>query len=385
MAQPDALLLQDIGSNLVIKVARVVAETVCYGVYLVLIYFFIGIFHRRQLHTLRSIFLAAVVTVMFLGCSAFLAMDIADLVVRMRVVFVKNPDAMLQDKEDQADAITEPLLWTGEMLFIFMAIYVQLTLGDSVVVWRTWALYRDQLKVLVVPFLTLTGSFIAALYELGCDLKTHWALLSNDPSAGSVGAASCAKADTTSFSMSFATNIICTGLIIYRAWEHRQYMRKQLGGQHQRTQVDRVLTLFCESGSIYLILYILQAIPIYGGSPSPDALIALEIINAIVQQAMGMYPTTIVVICQLQRSLWDTFEVPSISVHGSASTSTAREPGFIQFAHPQTRTMTSTTSGSGSGAGGGSRNRYQLPTFPTSSSGVIDIIDIRVEPEKKEE
>ncbi|KAK1231625.1 hypothetical protein PQX77_005248 [Marasmius sp. AFHP31] len=298
-------------------------------------------------------------------------MDIADLVVRLRAVFVQNPEASFQDKADHADQVTKPLLWTGEMLFIFM-----LTLGDSVVVWRTWALYREQLKLLIVPFLTLTGSFIAAVYELGCDLKTHWALLSNDPSAGSVGAASCATADTASFSMSFATNIICTGLIVYRAWEHRHFMHKQLGAARHRTQVDRVLTLFCESGSIYLILYILQAIPIYGGAPSPNALIALEIINAVVQQAMGMYPTAIVVICHLQRSLWDSFEVPSQGIPPTGS-SFLREPGMIQFAHPHPDSEMSMSHGdttfSVTGGNTSPPSRYQLPPFPTSSSGVLDI------------
>jgi hypothetical protein len=59
---------------------------------------------------------------------------------------------------------------------------------------------------------------VAAFYELGCDVKNDWSVQNSDPSAGSVGLKSCAKADTASFSLSYATNIICTALIMYKAW-----------------------------------------------------------------------------------------------------------------------------------------------------------------------
>lgn len=59
---------------------------------------------------------------------------------------------------------------------------------------------------------------VAAFYELGCDAKGGWVVQSSDPSAGSVGLEACAKADTASFTLSYATNIICTFLIIWKAW-----------------------------------------------------------------------------------------------------------------------------------------------------------------------
>ncbi|ESK84981.1 hypothetical protein Moror_9202 [Moniliophthora roreri MCA 2997] len=243
---------------------------------------------------------------MFIGCSGFFAMDVADLVVRLRVLFVERSALSLEEKLARADHLTEPLMWAGEMLFIFL-----LPLGDCVVVWRTWALYQDQLWWLVVPVLTLVGSFATAIFELGCDLKTNWAVDSVEPSAASIGPDTCRRADVASYSLSFATNILCTTLIFYKAWSHRRYMNQHLGSTRRRSQADRILTLFCESGAAYLVLYILQSIPIYSGTLSNNALIAMNIVNAIIQQAMGMYPTAIVVICHMQRSLWDTFEVPS--------------------------------------------------------------------------
>ncbi|KAJ8078203.1 hypothetical protein PM082_000409 [Marasmius tenuissimus] len=125
--------------------------------------------------------------------------------------------------------------------------------------------------------------------------------------------------------------------------------------------------------------WVLQAIPIYGGPPSPNALIALEIINAVVQQAMEMYPTAIVVICHLQRSLRDFFEVPSQGIHlpvQASSVNPGREPGMIQFAHPQPDSDMSTSHEEATFSVTGSTtsppSRHQLPSFLTSSSGVLD-------------
>lgn len=167
------------------------------------------------------------------------------------------------------------------MLFIFMLI-----LGDSVVIWRTWALFRSAEKWLIAPALTWIGSVVAALYELGCDVKNGWSVQSNNPSAGSVGLESCAKADTASFSLSYATNIICTGLIMYKAWMYRRSMAEYLGSARRRTQVEKIMTLLVESGAIYLALYTFQAVPIYGGHFSAGSFIAVDAVNAIIQQAM---------------------------------------------------------------------------------------------------
>ncbi|KAG7098117.1 hypothetical protein E1B28_000089 [Marasmius oreades] len=298
----------DIGDNLLIKTARIVIEGPCYGAYLILMYFFLKIFSRRRLRLKRSIFLAAITILLFLCSTCFFVTDIADLIIRIRILLLDDFDPSFESRMAKADGVTEPLMWTGTVIFIFA-----LSIGDSILVWRTWALYQDQLIYAALPILTLLGSFTSALFELGCLIETHFSTDEVAPNASSVGADQCKQADKASYTLSFVTNIVCTGLIVWKAWCHRRYMNTTLGRQRKQTQVDRVLLLFCESGAIYLVLYILQSIPIYNTSLSPGALVAMNIVNAVIQQAMGMYPTAIVVICQMQKSLWDSFEVPSSS------------------------------------------------------------------------
>ncbi|KAG6815474.1 hypothetical protein H0H87_001476 [Tephrocybe sp. NHM501043] len=86
-------------------------------------------------------------------------------------------------------------------------------------------------------------------------------------------------------------------------------MSKYLGAARRRTAVEKVLTLFIESGFVYIVIYTLQAVPIYGAKLSSSGLIAFNVVNAVIQQAMGMYPTVIIILVRMHKSLWDTKEV----------------------------------------------------------------------------
>ncbi|PFH48791.1 hypothetical protein AMATHDRAFT_149081 [Amanita thiersii Skay4041] len=297
--------LHQLGFNLIIKVTRLAFEATFYGVYLVLITASTTILCRKRLQAPRTVFLLGITLIMFLGSSLFFAIDITDLIIRLKTIFLADNSDLngIKDRIAEADDRLKSLVWTGEILFVFMLI-----LGDSVVIWRTWALYWGNRMVLLVPALFWLGSVAAAFYELGCDIKTGWAILDSDPSAGSVGRASCANADLSSFTLSYATNVFCTGLIFWKTWQFRQSMKRFLGSARRMTQAERILVLLIESGFLYLAIYTLQAVPIYGGS-SPGSLIAWEVVNAVIQQAFGMYPTAIVVLVEMQRSLYDTDEV----------------------------------------------------------------------------
>lgn len=60
---------------------------------------------------------------MFAGSTLFFAMDVADIIERLKIILVDNssldPDVFRQ-RMDSADDKTEALEWTGEILFVFM-------------------------------------------------------------------------------------------------------------------------------------------------------------------------------------------------------------------------------------------------------------------------
>ncbi|KAG6896177.1 hypothetical protein C0992_009835, partial [Termitomyces sp. T32_za158] len=285
----DTDVLVEVGQDFNLKVARVVAGAVCYGIYLILVTFLLGIFYQLGFKSRISNMSLLVVTIlMFLGGTIFLAIDASDLIRRIQIIMVNNADQSLQKKLDRANDQLKKLTWTGEMLFIFMLI-----LGDSVVVWRTWTIYKRQRIWLLIPIGTWLGSLAAGLYELGCDVQTHWAINDLTPTAASVGTAKCAHADLSSYTLSL----------------HRKLMSKYLGNARRKTAVEKVLTLLIESGFVYIVIYTLQAVPIYKAPLSPAGLFAFNVVNAVIQQAVGMYPTVIIILVRMHKSLWDTREI----------------------------------------------------------------------------
>ncbi|KAJ8518175.1 hypothetical protein ONZ45_g4706 [Pleurotus djamor] len=295
----DALLPQ-IGRDFIIKAVRVAIGAVCYGAYLLLFGSSTSILLRRGWRSVSSMVLFLLTTIMFLGCTMFFIIDLSDIIYRFKILLIENPDETYEERLAQADTKLQGFVWAGEMLFIFLLI-----LGDSIVLWRTWALYKHRYLPIVVPSLTWIGSVIAAFYELGCDAKFGWILPDTRPSASSVGIESCAKADTASFKPGTPPYLRLGEYLPSHFVDFRLY--PFITGATVR--IEKIMFLLVESGAIYLALYTFQAVPIYGGSFNPRTEIAVQAANAVIQQAMGMYPTAIVVLVQLQKTVWDTPEM----------------------------------------------------------------------------
>ncbi|KAK7471184.1 hypothetical protein VKT23_002594 [Stygiomarasmius scandens] len=101
------------------------------------------------------------------------------------------------------------------------------------------------------------------------------------------------------------TNLIATLMIAYKTWEYRHFVKIHLGdadaagGNHR---VEQVLVLLVESGFIYCGLWILIII---GTTPvlSP---IANSYVAIVLPHAATIYPTMIVLLTALQKTLCDT-------------------------------------------------------------------------------
>ncbi|KAJ7202240.1 hypothetical protein C8J57DRAFT_404822 [Mycena rebaudengoi] len=131
------------------------------------------------------------------------------------------------------------------------AIYVTQTLvGDSVVLYRCYLVWGRQWQVVAFPFILLLGSATAGvgiLYSFAVVVPEaeifvvqlqHWIL--------------------SFFSVTLATNIICTGLVAFRLWDINRQV-KDFGVNHS---FNPIILLVIESGAIYsgtlmtlLILY----------------------------------------------------------------------------------------------------------------------------------
>ncbi|KAJ7598600.1 hypothetical protein C8J56DRAFT_169867 [Mycena floridula] len=144
-------------------------------------------------------------------------------------------------------AFFNQLAETTEMLG--SSLYVLQTLvGDAVVLYRCYLVWERNILVVALPFLLLLGSTATGIGILNAFEKVGKA---------EIFASELSRWIISFFSMTFATNVICTALVAYRVWvinKTRMSFRVR--------KIRSALLLVVESGALYsatlmvlLILY----------------------------------------------------------------------------------------------------------------------------------
>ncbi|ETW82539.1 hypothetical protein HETIRDRAFT_426177 [Heterobasidion irregulare TC 32-1] len=252
---------------------------------------------RRGLTSKPVLGMLVVTLVMFALSSALWVITLALRVRRTHLELVANSSEALEDRISDANEATKTIKWLVDILFSF-----EFVLGDIVVIWRAWTLWQGNWKIMLTPIALLVGSVVAAFIFFGCIVSSDFPLDVDEPNL-------CNNAEIASWAMSMATNAAATILIAYRTWQHRQSIKKILGSTDKVTGAERILWLLVESGLIYFVLWVPQVV---GFSPAaytvPSARLAEDILNDIGNQIVGLYPTMIVVLVNLNRSVWDSTE-----------------------------------------------------------------------------
>jgi len=127
------------------------------------------------------------------------------------------------------------------------------------------------------------------------------------------------KSQILVWAFSLATNILCTVLIGFKAWQHRKIMKElSLGVKYHGMSTENVLSLLVESGFIYSFLWGTQIIGYLDfGLDSPWNFIS-QVVVRIGRQITGMYPTLIIVIVNFKRTIWEEYPITTLG-HGSHS------------------------------------------------------------------
>ncbi|KAF9265129.1 hypothetical protein L218DRAFT_185414 [Marasmius fiardii PR-910] len=169
--------------------------------------------------------------------------------------------------------------------------FAEVVIGDFVVVWRAWVLWAEKRRVVYVSVALFLCSVASVVGFLGCLVHFGWPL--DMPPT-------CYALSISNYALSIATNIFATGAIAYKVWIHRRVLRAYLhtGGQ---PVVQKSLVLILESGIFYSFLWLLQ---LFAAIPSTDGLFQ-QILLSLSVQLVGIYPTLVVILVYLQKSLWD--------------------------------------------------------------------------------
>ncbi|KAI0275385.1 hypothetical protein BC834DRAFT_852552 [Gloeopeniophorella convolvens] len=185
-----------------------------------------------------------------------------------------------------------------------VAVFLNLTLSDAIVMSRAWLLWGRSRVVLFVSLLLATLSFASIVLNF-LSFAAH---AMHIPVVGAVITGAVLQQDLSfvelggllAVVLSVVSNLWAFGLVAAKACKHRQFLKSQLHMKRRRTRVENVMTLLLESGAIYAMFWILLVI--MRTIPDPLVVAAYSVLSESVCQISGIYPTIIIVLTSREMS-----------------------------------------------------------------------------------
>ncbi|KIK56344.1 hypothetical protein GYMLUDRAFT_817257 [Collybiopsis luxurians FD-317 M1] len=289
-------------SQLRFLIIPVACETLVYGIYLCLAATSIIILLKRGLRssTARKV-LFGVVLVMFLSSTGTLWLDI---MARIQLGVSSTDAQLFSIQSDIAQAIFTR---------------VNFVLSDWIVVWRCWILWDGVMLPRLFLAICIIGSTVAAIISGALTIRNDIVFGSAHPGPQTL----------ILIVPLVITNICSTSLVGYKAWQHRQFMKENLGRETKSTQAGKVLILLVESGAMYCLLGILAVVSEemleYKTTTSG---LGRAILSSLPPYLTGIYPTAVILLVTLEKSQKGAFERTNVNAVMESRITT------INFARP---------------------------------------------------
>ncbi|KAJ7575348.1 hypothetical protein C8J56DRAFT_1119763 [Mycena floridula] len=325
MTPDETLLLKHAGQVLVENFASVDAP----GVYVLLAS--LAMYHLLLKHnkTTATWALCALLTLIFLIITTSFCLGVAISFKLVIGALIKNPELELLERLEIANAsiaqINLAYVWltgnTNSLLLIF---------GDSIVVWRAWAIWHDHRTVIILPGLTLLATFA---FFLAANILQTITSIAADFIYGNIANLVIAGA-----TMSIVTNLIAIILIGLKTYQHWKLMKDTIGSG--QSVAGKVLMFLTESGIVYIAVQIINICLVTLDTMEGTALdIATRIWGPIMHTVSAIYPGLVILIVTNQHSI-------SHITHGSTGVAGGDNPGtHISFAHSAPQRTTDSTGG----------------------------------------
>ncbi|ETW81388.1 hypothetical protein HETIRDRAFT_117945 [Heterobasidion irregulare TC 32-1] len=115
-------------------------------------------------------------------------------------------------------------------------------LCEAIVVWRAWLIWECNAKICIPSFICLFGTLASVVVGIVLEFSGY---ISLDLALGPL-----------MWGFLLGSNLWSTSIIAWRAWRHRQFIKSQLGAGTTRTNVEKILGLLIESGTIYFCIWV---------------------------------------------------------------------------------------------------------------------------------
>ncbi|KAJ7320742.1 hypothetical protein DFH08DRAFT_890117 [Mycena albidolilacea] len=312
LSDADAQALYLYGRNTLQDAFGVIWETVlitAYGVFFAVAIYSI---FWKGLKSRGSIAMLCAIVSLYASSLTLWALDVTIWVQDTHIAFMSNSTIPLPDRKGLVNGNHHDLDTQQTALHLF-----NVMIADSVVLWRAWVLYPRALWIVSIPCVMLVLTFSVGVVQILC----RFAFTIHQLPDLSGGSRVCVVSNLP-WAFSLATNVTCTILIGYRAWQHRRTM-KALGivRHSQRMSADKVLSILVESGLIYCLLWLTQVyndVKFGPASRTNAEIYIFWLFNGIGNQMLGMHPTLIIAIVNFKQTIWETDTVSTIQFAGQS-------------------------------------------------------------------
>ncbi|KAF7353477.1 hypothetical protein MSAN_01537300 [Mycena sanguinolenta] len=315
------MLSADVENEVIGVWSLAAGETLLYGAYLVMMVLYVQVLRERGLGKNRLLPLATIA--LFVLCTAHCILVLVVVVHATRSAVDTGSLASLAG-QDSVPAHGEQLLIPERTTMLSLAanvIYVTANvLADAIFVFRCYAIWEFQKKIIVFPILLTLG--VAGIGYLN--------VISGLVYSGSVNVALF----DTSVGLSLFTSIILMGLSVGRIWVFARLARRVPDAQTTSTY-HTVCAMILESGALYVCGGIAFIVLGFVGPPNIDVTIA----GAVLGQLVGIAPTIIAVRVARGESVdnVDSFIAPRRSPFSQKAVSLALPPvgNEVLYIRPQ--------------------------------------------------
>lgn len=337
-------VLQHLGTVFRDNTIQLVCQTLLEGIFMVLITFSTYIICQRGFNSRANLAMLIATLVMFASSTASWALGFTVIIKLIENELLVDPDQPLESKY----AMVNQSVFGMNISLPYLAL-VNYLIGDAIVVWRAWVLWRNSPKVMAVPIVLWTCSVVASV------LFGVFQIISISVPTHRMGIMT-GYSQLTSWAFELATNIVATSLIGYKTWTYRRFIRQNIIGKNRKTSIQKILAILVESGTLYcfvwIALIVCGTVPI-SGVRAVDTGASADLFLSVSSHIAGIYPTIIVVLVSMQNTVWD--------VSGFTSDVLSKP----QFIAPETDILPKTTG----------HENISRPTLSTKTSASTQIGD----------
>ncbi|KAF9257908.1 hypothetical protein L218DRAFT_948785 [Marasmius fiardii PR-910] len=250
---PDVQFLELFGLNNLLDIVTVLVSSMFFGAFMVLLFMAILILCNREGKRSARIGLLLAIIAMFILSGFHFWSDTALFMASIKSVLVDDIEESFAAKHT---IFVHKVKRLNDLVDVVLPL--EIIIGDSIVLWRAWALRGASHKLVYIALLCLVGTSACSFAYIGCYAQNNWPSQPPD---------TCISIEIAALTLSVATNIFGTLVIGYTLWFYRQAVEKYLKECKHKVRAEKILVLLLESGCIYSILWAVELILLLVPSP----------------------------------------------------------------------------------------------------------------------